>query len=195
MSWNKGLDLSDERVRKYVRCGQEHSQWKGGFSTSGGGYLAISKHNVEEEFRCMASTDGYILYHRYVMAKHLGRALKRDEIVHHIDGDKYNNDISNLELTDRASHVGEHHSDHIEKASDTLEKLKLAELEELTRNGMVTANKAAEILGVRHSTIRRRQLKGDISNIKTKYNGHCLTLDDVEKLRNMIQWHKSGPRQ
>jgi hypothetical protein len=36
--------------------------------------------------------------HRYVMEQHLGRKLLRTESVHHRDGDKLNNDISNLEL-------------------------------------------------------------------------------------------------
>lgn len=36
--------------------------------------------------------------HRMVMAEHLGRALLPTEQVHHIDGNKLNNDISNLQL-------------------------------------------------------------------------------------------------
>lgn len=39
-----------------------------------------------------------IMEHRYVMEIHLGRRLQRHETVHHIDGNKQNNDIANLEL-------------------------------------------------------------------------------------------------
>lgn len=46
-----------------------------------------------------------ILEHRHVMQSHLGRPLRRDEIVHHVDENKLNNDISNLQLLDRASHA------------------------------------------------------------------------------------------
>jgi len=40
----------------------------------------------------------WILEHRYVMEQHLGRLLYRDENIHHKDGNRLNNDISNLEL-------------------------------------------------------------------------------------------------
>lgn len=51
-------------------------------------------------------TDG-VPKHRYVMEQHLGRFLKPGEVVHHIDGNKLNNDISNLMLLkdDRAHRV------------------------------------------------------------------------------------------
>jgi hypothetical protein len=43
-------------------------------------------------------TMGYALLHRIRMQDKLGRPLTEFEVVHHIDGDKYNNSIANLEL-------------------------------------------------------------------------------------------------
>ena len=39
-----------------------------------------------------------VLEHRFVMEQHLGRKLTADETVHHVDGDRANNSLANLEL-------------------------------------------------------------------------------------------------
>jgi HNH endonuclease len=46
----------------------------------------------------MATTRGYILEHRLVMARKLGRPLSRHETVHHINGDTLDNEPGNLQL-------------------------------------------------------------------------------------------------
>jgi len=47
---------------------------------------------------------GYVREHRLAMEKHLGRYLKKNEIVHHIDGNGLNNILSNLELMLKKDH-------------------------------------------------------------------------------------------
>lgn len=56
----------------------------------------------------MASKSGKLYVHRYIMAKHLGRYLRSEEVIHHIDHDKTNNDINNLELCTNSVHAQKH---------------------------------------------------------------------------------------
>lgn len=53
---------------------------------------------------------GYVLKHRRIMSEHLGRPLERHEVVHHIDGNRLHNEISNLWLSDGSSHAKAHAS-------------------------------------------------------------------------------------
>lgn len=46
----------------------------------------------------MARKDGYVMEHRLVVAKSLGRLLSRTEVVHHIDHNPSNNSLTNLKL-------------------------------------------------------------------------------------------------
>ncbi len=47
---------------------------------------------------------GVLYEHRWVMEQHLGRCPDPDEHVHHIDGDRANNDLSNLKLMSAHEH-------------------------------------------------------------------------------------------
>lgn len=47
-------------------------------------------------------------YHRWLMEQKLGRKLDSNEFVHHIDGDKSNNNVSNLCIMSRSEHARLH---------------------------------------------------------------------------------------
>lgn len=74
-----------------------HGGWKGGKTICTSGYILI-KIYPDNPYFSMAARDGYIMEHRLNMAIHLNRPLTSNETVHHIDGNKENNDISNLQL-------------------------------------------------------------------------------------------------
>jgi hypothetical protein len=48
------------------------------------------------------------LEHRLVMERHLGRRLRRDEVVHHKNGDGHDNGLSNLEVMPVSEHARRH---------------------------------------------------------------------------------------
>lgn len=49
-------------------------------------------------------TKRYVAEHRIVMEKHLGRYLTDNEVVHHLNGNKTDNDISNLIVLSISDH-------------------------------------------------------------------------------------------
>ena len=61
--------------------------------------------------------------HRYIMQEHLGRKLERWEVVHHINENKKDNDIDNLELMTLSEHSRQHMSGNI-TSERTKEKLR-----------------------------------------------------------------------
>ena len=85
--------------QKY-HAGPHHYLWKGGIAHYRNGYVVQSK-----------TKKGI---HRLVMEKYIGRQLKRSEIVHHKNGCKSDNSLSNLEVVSSSKH-GKIHADLFRK--------------------------------------------------------------------------------
>ena len=82
-----------------VLTGEKNPSWKGGMCKHSKGYLLIWKRDHP-----FADVRGYVPEHRLVMEKHLGRYLRKDEDVHHINGNKKDNRLENLQLLNHGEH-------------------------------------------------------------------------------------------
>ena len=96
--------MGDSSVfNKNLRChnqeGELNPNWKGGVHVNPQGYRKI---RVPNHPFC----DGkkYVMEHRLVMEKYLDRYLGKSEEVHHLNGNKQDNRLENLELLT----IGEH---------------------------------------------------------------------------------------
>lgn len=67
--------------------------WRGGRFVHASGYA-----HVRQPDHPGADRNGYVLEHRLVMERHLGRRLSTLESVHHRNGDRSDNRLENLEL-------------------------------------------------------------------------------------------------
>ncbi len=90
-------------------CGTHYSRWRNSGSpdaprpvrvVTGDGWLSHGYWNVAVplELRHLTAGASKTGEHRLVMALHLGRALRPGEVVHHVNGDRLDNRVENLEL-------------------------------------------------------------------------------------------------
>ena len=77
---------------------------KGIFTKRTNRYGYVTMHYPEHP---NSQKNGSLLEHTYVMSEHLGRPLKPNENVHHINGDRADNRIENLELWCRSQPSGQ----------------------------------------------------------------------------------------
>ena len=89
--WNKGLHIRFGGHKGLKR--EQNPNWRGGSTISTQGYRLLNLGNGRR-----------VLEHRLVMEKEVGRKLKRHEHVHHVNGNKLDNRIGNLELLDASIH-------------------------------------------------------------------------------------------
>lgn len=92
------------KLRPLRKGGTDHSQWIGGRLEVGNGYWRVWL-QPDDPLASMRTHQGYVLEHRLIMARKIGRPLRRTETVHHINGNRADNRPENLEL-----HQGKHGS-------------------------------------------------------------------------------------
>lgn len=118
------------------RFGSLASNWRGGRRRSGTGGKYVMLYSPDHPKK---DSDGYVMEHRLLMEKKIGRYLDRHEVVHHINGKKDDNRIENLELiVSKGDHTREHfeRSFRTEQAEVEVERLKIENAELRARLGL-----------------------------------------------------------
>ena len=86
------------------RRASAHPRWNERPSLDSQGYVLLRVGKSHP----LASVAGYAREHDVVMVAAIGRALTKHEMVHHINGDKTDNRLDNLELMTRSEHTAIH---------------------------------------------------------------------------------------
>ena len=79
--------------------GTRNSLYKGGRVKNDRGYILIRKLDHPH-----VKGNGYVYEHRLVLEEYLGRYLLPTEVVHHLNGIKFDNRIENLKITNNIEH-------------------------------------------------------------------------------------------
>lgn len=79
-----------DRSKINYLSGSNHPNYKGGWIHNG--------------YRCIKSGGKYVKEHRLIMEKFLDRKLNENETIHHINHDRTDNRLENLEVLSRSDH-------------------------------------------------------------------------------------------
>ena len=111
--WTLGTKQSEETKAK--RRGANNKNYKGGKYLDKNGYVLCLQYGHPK-----AVAGGYVLEHRLVMEKLIGRFLLDNENVHHKNGQRADNRPENLELWSSSQPSGQRVEDKIKWAKEIL---------------------------------------------------------------------------
>ena len=171
-SYMKGQRRRDNSLETYCQpCASHLNHWNGGVRHTEDGYrdIRIAKGKYKRE-------------HRLVVEEQIGRELTAEEIVHHIDGDKLNNDFENLALcANKSEHQRAHAS--LEHIGLELYKAGLVWYSHETNTYYVAHQKLRELLGHPEEGNQQPSLESDLSE------GSTTSSNDVS---DVMKGHERG---
>lgn len=102
------------------RRNRSEAAYKGSKFPDKSGYVRVTPMGKDKELN--DTNYRFMLEHRLIMARHLGRKLLHHETVHHINGDRSDNRLENLELWNTSQPRGQRVKDKVEWAKQILKQ-------------------------------------------------------------------------
>jgi hypothetical protein len=84
---------ANQTIKKF---GRDHKRWNNGEAHCSSGYIMVLVSRTPRK---------YIFQHRLIMQEYLGRELLLSEVVHHINHNKSDNRLENLQVLSRSEHI------------------------------------------------------------------------------------------
>ena len=118
--------------RSNVRKGEKGSNWNGGVRTTRKGYRQVLKPDHPR-----ADSGGYVMEHIVVFEQETGIVVPDNCCIHHLNGDKHDNRISNLCMMTCGGHTTYHHTG-TKLSEETISKIKRSKRRKSNEQGRIS---------------------------------------------------------